>query len=442
MSSETNINRYQRFLRGETNRNENVAVIRDLLLEASAVGSAESITSLPEQTSYASAFAGAKASATLAEARIGTEARRAGEVAKVIAEAAVEGEVETWFDRIRQEQSLQTWALCQELRKRSFDAGLNDPDGGKVLARLAVEVGHQCVGEEGSPLNYDLLAAAWGQLGNALRIASDLPGAEAALVTAVAHLDRGTGDPIARAQLLSNEASLAGNRLQFASGIACCRQAAALFRRAGDRHGHGRMLIQEAYLQMESGDLEASIRCHDAALESIDPALEPRLVLVVQHNLIGQLDEAGRHEEAWDRLPKARRLIDEGFGQRLDRVRLHWLEGQISANLGNTEHAEACLIAVRDAFVELGVAYDAALAALQLAGVLAPQGRFAEMRQLAEEMLPIFQSRDLHPHAQAALKIFTEAARDETAGAELVREVFRYLEAAQNRPELTFRGRA
>ena len=156
--------------------------------------------------------------------------------------------------------------------------------------------------------------------------------------------------------------------------------------------------------------------------------------------MIAQLDEEGRHQEARERLPKAFRMTEE-LGHRLDRVRLRWLEGRICANLGETRYAEACLAEARDAFLELGVAYDAALVALQLADVLAPQGRFAEMRQLAEEMLPIFQSRDLHPHAQAALKMFSEAVRDETAGVELVREVFKYLEAAQNRPELTFRGR-
>ena len=442
MSDEADIDRKRRFLLGATTRDENAAVVRELLSMDPGPGLAGAEVPPPKAMDYASSFANVKSQAEAHESQIMLEERRAAEVASAIAEASRGESLEQWFERLRHEPGLQTWSLCEQLRKRSFESGLNDPEGAESLARMAVEVGQRCVGEGEARLDHDLLAAAWGQLGNALRISSDLPGAESALEKAGDYLDRGTGDPISRAQLLSIEASLAGNRLRFALGIARCRQAAAIFRRVGDRHGQGRMLIQEAYLQMEAGDLEAAMRCHDEALEHVDPVLEPRLILVMQHNLIGQLDEAGQHEEAWRRLPKARRLAEELAGHRLDRVRLGWLEGQISANLGDTKHAEACLVAARDAFVELGVAYDAALVALQLAGVFAPQERSAEMRQLAEEMLPIFESRDLHAHAQAALKIFSDAVRDETAGPALVQEIFKYLEAARNRPELTFRGRA
>jgi hypothetical protein len=45
------------------------------------------------------------------------------------------------------------------------------------------------------------------------------------------------------------------------------------------------------------------------------------------------------------------------------------------------------------------------------------------MKRLAEEMLPLFTSRQVEPEARAALKLYCDAARAETAGRALVEEV-------------------
>jgi hypothetical protein len=60
------------------------------------------------------------------------------------------------------------------------------------------------------------------------------------------------------------------------------------------------------------------------------------------------------------------------------------------------------------------------------------------MRRLAEEMMPIFASRDVHDEARAALRLWADAARTEAAGVSLVRDVADYLERARHQPGLRF----
>jgi hypothetical protein len=75
---------------------------------------------------------------------------------------------------------------------------------------------------------------------------------------------------------------------------------------------------------------------------------------------------------------------------------------------------------------------------LELAIFHLNQGDTAKVHQLAEEMAPIFRSRDLHAHAMAAIYLFQHAARTQTATAGLAKEVLLYLRRAQNNPYLRF----
>jgi hypothetical protein len=58
--------------------------------------------------------------------------------------------------------------------------------------------------------------------------------------------------------------------------------------------------------------------------------------------------------------------------------------------------------------------------------------------ELAREMIPIFESEDIHREALAALEVFRQAALRERASAKLVDRVARYLEAARKNPDLKF----
>jgi hypothetical protein len=93
---------------------------------------------------------------------------------------------------------------------------------------------------------------------------------------------------------------------------------------------------------------------------------------------------------------------------------------------------------VREAFIELGLDYDAALASLDLAGILIQQARTADVRRLAEEMLVVFASRDIHREAMAALLFFCQAAQAQNAGTALVQHVSDFLKRARTDPALRF----
>lgn len=122
----------------------------------------------------------------------------------------------------------------------------------------------------------------------------------------------------------------------------------------------------------------------------------------------------------------------------MDLLRLRWLEGLVALGLLRTEQAEVAFREVREAFGELGLGYDAALASLDLATVYVLQGRAAEVRQLSEETLTLSKAYGLHEEALAALLALCNAARLDQAGLELVREISGFLRRFQHDPDLRF----
>jgi tetratricopeptide (TPR) repeat protein len=171
------------------------------------------------------------------------------------------------------------------------------------------------------------------------------------------------------------------------------------------------------------------------ALDLIDPQGDPRIFLAARHNLINALHESGRVREAFALLYHTRPLYLQA-GDRMNLLKLRWLEGVIAFGLHRIEQAEAAFREVRDAFHGLGLDYDAALAALDLAGVYIVQGRSAEVSRIAEETLVTFQSYNTHREAIAALLVFAGAARMNQVELELVRRVSGLLKKMRNNPDL------
>ena len=136
-------------------------------------------------------------------------------------------------------------------------------------------------------------------------------------------------------------------------------------------------------------------------------------------------------------MPELRELAVQ-LGNELDTIRLRWLDGRIAAALGLREKAMTTLSGVREDFGTRRIAYDAALASLELAALFLEEGRSREVRSLARQILWIFQAQGVHREALAALRLFCEAAERETATLEMVRRMVDYLRRAQNDPTLRF----
>ncbi len=324
-----------------------------------------------------------------------------------------------------------TWGFCGLLLDAASEWGFQDPARALALSTLGVAVVERLDAETyGKARIDDLGARAWACLGNAQRIRSDFRAAEESFARAEQLLKAGTGDPIEKAQILLIKASLYGNQQRFREAFRILDRVAAIGRRCEDSHLYGRGLITRGFLLGLAGDPEAAIRNLTEGLQRVEPASDPRLVVAAQHNLTLYLVESGRYVEALQLLNSARPLYHQ-IGDQMNLLRLRWLEGKIASALGHFKEAEDFLRGVHKELIDRELGYDAALLSLDLATIYARDGRTSEMRRLAEEMLQIFKSRDIHREAAAALFVFQKAAEMERVTLGLIREVSGYLKESR-----------
>jgi tetratricopeptide (TPR) repeat protein len=340
---------------------------------------------------------------------------------------------------IRSDVRFQALKLCELLEDRSREAWLTDPGRAVELARLAVSIAVRLNPEHyGARIVEDARAQAWAYLGNAYRIASDLRRAEEALRTARDHHRRGDEDAFTEAQILSFTASLRNSQGRFEEAAALLDRAIAIYRAGKDRHQEGKNLILKGMTFGYEGRFKEAVRLIRRGLARIDSVEEPWLLVSARHNLIWYLNESGSHQEALKTLERTRRLYLE-LGRPMHLIRLRWVEGKIANDLDRFEEAEPALREARDAFVERGIGFDAALVSLDLAALYARQGRTEEVKRLATEMVPIFESRDVHEEALAALVLFKDAAEAERVTLGLLDQIVSYLKRARLDPEIRFR---
>jgi len=421
-----------RFLRAESGAAETAAVVRAALL---AGGDPQPWRpAATAAASYAAALDRARAAAaTLVGETAGEEARAAALAGELAALPPAERRATVERDR-----RFHTWAAAAALRQASFDACTEDAARAVDLAQLAVAALDAApAGDERTA--EDLRALTLGQLANAQRVATDLRAAERSFGRAFEALARGTGDVAVRCRLQSLAASLRSDQGRFADAVSLARRAARGYLRLGDDHGYGRTLLKQASFHTHRDELEEACAVLAEALEHIDAAAEPRLAFAARHNRAYYLETIGHLEQAERELAAAEPLCQAP----LDRVRFTWLRGRLAIKAAMRRGAdpaagEADLWRAREAFLGHGIGYAAALVSLDLAVLYAEQGRTADMRRLAEEMMPIFASRDVHDEARAALRLWADAARTEAAGVSLVRDVADYLERARHQPGLRF----
>jgi tetratricopeptide (TPR) repeat protein len=343
------------------------------------------------------------------------------------------------LDQTAAEPRYRTWGFCGLLLDVAREQGFQNPGRALELARLGAEVAEHLDGAVyGEARVRDMAARAWATLGSAQRIRGDFHAAEESFVQAEARLKSGTGDLVEKAQVLLLKASLRGNQQRFGEAFRLLDRVTSLARRCEDELLDGKAMVLRGFLLGLANDPESAIRHLTAGLEKLDPAADPHLVVVAQHNLTLYLAEAGRYGEALRLLASARSLYHE-VGDPMGLLRLRWVEGKIASALGHFSEAEGLLRGVQAELIQRELGYDAALLSLDLATVYASQGRSAEMRRLAEEMIPIFKSRDIHREAIAALFVFQKAAEMERVTLGLIRDVTSYLKESRSASSLRSR---
>ncbi len=418
------------FGRGRLSRRRKREVVRHLLTGCEAC-----LRTAALPATYGEAFARAGAEVERRQAELARERAAAPERLRELLAHGYERQCAM----VEEEARYRTWTLCELLLDASRDWGFQNPGRALELSRLGVDIATRLDGAMyGEERGLDLCARAWALLGNAQRIRSDFRESEKSFATAERLLRRGTGDPLEKAHLLFLKSSLLGNQQRFAAAFRLLDRVVAIARRCEDPQLHGKALITRGFLLGIAHDPEAAIRYLTEGIRKLDPASDPRLLVAAHHNLTLYLTESGRYQEALQLLETARPLYHQ-VGDQMNLIRLRWLEGKIAVALGQYMEAEELLKGVRRELVERELGFDAALLSLDLADVYTRQGRGGELRRLAAEMIPIFQSRDVHRETLTALLAFQKAAEMESVTVGLIREVSGFLKESRATPSLRTR---
>ncbi|HYU31086.1 MAG TPA: hypothetical protein VEW48_02905 [Thermoanaerobaculia bacterium] len=330
-------------------------------------------------------------------------------------------------------RACRSWALMERVCEESVNQASGNLERAAFLARLAREIAERVQGPEGWCRCVVGYAAAHAP--NVLRVAGELEAARVELEAAKQLWSSGS-DPdrvLDPGRLLDLEASLCRDERQFERALALLDEAFPV------SHSPGRILVNKGSTLEVMGETRRAIETFLQAELYVDRAAEPRLWYKMISNLAVHFVDTGRYAEAAGLVEQARTLADE-LGDAIDASRLTWVEGRIAAGQGRREEALRLLDQARREFAARRLWYDVALARQEVAALLLDEGRTAEVKPLAAELVEIFESKGVHLEALAALRLFAQAAEREQATAELARSVLRFLLRARHDQSLRYTG--
>jgi len=320
---------------------------------------------------------------------------------------------------VREVKTFQRWGLAELLSHESVKAAAHRADKAVELAQLAVVVAESLNAEE-EPWRSRVLGYCWPHLGNARRVQGNLPLADAAFAKGAVFWKAGAAaDPgiLDEVCILDLEASLRRDQRLLPASLDLIDRALAADH-TGSRKA--RLLVIRAKTLEETGDHDEAIATLNQALPLADGGRDDRLPLTVRFNLLVNLCEAGKHGVAEPMLAGVRSMIVQRANE-LDFVRLGWLQSKVDAGLGRVQEAEAGLRQAMADFAYREIAWDTALVSLELAVLYLEQGRTAEVKPIAAELVRDFVAQGVSREAFAAVKLFCDAVHQETISAAVAR---------------------
>lgn len=329
---------------------------------------------------------------------------------------------------IRNSRRYRRLEVCQALVEVSHSARHDRPGAMVAAARSAVAVAESLPPTVPTCVAMDARAEAWATLGNAERVAGDYRAAEAASHRALQLIPLGSADPLAEARVLTLRAALRTDQGRYPEALSLYWEAYRRYHEVQELQHAGCVLVSLGRTYAQSGNHGRAIQCLLDAIERMNIREEPALVLSAVHNLATCLNDSGHPDEALKVLCSARPLYSGGS---LIVLRLQWLEARIATNLGRLDSAIELHDLNRRAFVQRGMAHEAALASLELAELHARLQEWDAIRRLVEEMYPVFLSRDLHTEALASLLLLVDSVRGQGGRAERYAEFLRLVRAAK-----------
>jgi tetratricopeptide (TPR) repeat protein len=349
------------------------------------------------------------------------------QLAELLALPAPEREV-----AVATQPCFQTYALASYTLERCEKVVSHDPLMAGELARLARAIAEQADPRScgGSAALADLESYAMAMEGNARRVSGDLRDAFRSFLDARQAQERGGADPDLSARIDLLEASLRRDLRQFSSALDLLDRAERVFVALHDRNLQARTIINRANVYLVMRDVDKVV-C--TLREALPLAQDPWLALCVRHNLVFALAEGGHAREAADLYAVSRDFYLQ-FNDPLTTSRRLWAEGLIARELDeDLELAERLLTQAADRLAEHGYGFDAALAGLDLVTVYARRGQSAEVLRVASDLVHLFQVRNVHPEALAALTMVQQAAQRHSIDLQLLSQAADKVRANQVR---------
>lgn len=321
------------------------------------------------------------------------------------------------------------WSLPEALGDESTRAAAKGHTFARAWAHLSRRSAEAArVPEEWRPRLRGRALAFWA---NAQRVGNELRKADRSWVR-VWELWRSTpaeGLPLGEWRLLSLEASLRRDQRHWPSAVGLLEQAQAVAPAAALTS----IRLKLGRVWHEMGEDERALATLAAARANVEREGCPRERFLLSFTEASSLLPLGRVEEAAPLIDEAQDLAAQA-GWELDLLRTVWLRGRLELERENGGTPRAIFAQVRRDFTQRGLALDAALAGLDEALALLREGAHGAVRELAQEMVPIFHSEALRDEAFASWRLFFEAAIREKATVELVRQVRGDLLAAARAP--------
>jgi tetratricopeptide (TPR) repeat protein len=275
-----------------------------------------------------------------------------------------------------------------------------------LMARLAADSCSAAVAGSAARLA-DLRARALGQLGNALRVCGRFVEAGDLLAAAEASIASGTGDLALRARLFSLFGSLEVARGASRSAIEILGESARIYEKIGEEEDLASSLIQQATAVQYSGEPERSLGLLDRALSLIDPAESPDLLLIARLNRARFSIDVEPSERALSSFLAVRKS-HPGFGGSALLLRAAWQEGQMLAEVGSLESAEAALLAARRGYIEKGLAPEVLWVSRDLAAVYRRQGDWPRLEQTILSTREVLSKGRVEPETLSSLQELEE----------------------------------
>jgi tetratricopeptide (TPR) repeat protein len=392
-------------------------VVRHLLADCSACNSRLKQVSNADDYNYSQAFAAAETSLNAFLAQVPPQQVSPEEMLSELASLAPE----ECLKRAGKDRRFHSPLLVERLIEQSHSLRYRSPQEMLRFAELARAVAEACpVDSMGSEQQFnDLKARGWMQYANALRVCSLFPEADKAFSVASHYREAGTRDPLLRARLSEQLASLRTCQGRYQEAIELAEEAGSVYQELEESHSLASTMIQIAVASLYANDPEEAIRTLNAAIPLIDSERNPHLLLAACNNLVHSYIALDKPEQALSLYFEVRGLYKD-FDDELNLLRVGWQEGQLLRDLGHLHAAEAALLEARKGFLARDLVQEVAIVSLDLAWVYVKLGWIDKLKETVTEMVPIFRALGVGREILAALLQLQHAADQEQKALELI----------------------